>query len=118
MTTSAAAAETLGSADQTAVDAIVATLVHHLRKDHLRPSHKDPARRDAHTKHHGCVEATLEIRDDLPDDLRQGLFATKGRYRTWVRFSNALKVRHDLDLDARCMGIKVMGVEGATDGEG
>ena len=117
MTTTAATADTLGSADQTAVDAIVATLVHHLRKDHPRPSHKDPARRDAHPKHHGCVEATLEIRDDIPDDLRQGLFATKGRYHAWVRFSNALKVRHDLDLDARGMAIKVMGVEGATHGE-
>ena len=47
--------------DRAAVDAIVATLVYHLRKEHPRPSPEQPARRDAHPKHHGCVPATFEV---------------------------------------------------------
>ena len=105
--------------DQNAVDAIVATLVYHLRKEHPRPSPAQPARRDAHPKHHGCVPATFEV-CDLKEHaalLAQGLFARPGKYHTWVRFSNAFKVRNDLDRDARGMAIKVMGVPGgAADG--
>jgi len=115
--TTASTAHTLGSADQAAVDAIVATLVHHLRKEHPRPSRDEPARRDAHPKHHGCVAATLEIERDLPEPYGQGLFATPGPYRAWVRFSNAFKVRHDLERDARGMALKIMGVKGAASGE-
>jgi Catalase len=115
--TTTTTAQTLGPEDQAAVDAIVATLVHHLRKEHPRPSRQEPARRDAHPKHHGCVPATLEIERNLPEALRQGIFATPGPYKAWVRFSNAFKVRHDLERDARGMAIKVMGVRYAADGE-
>ena len=37
-----------------------------------------------------------------------------GKYQAWVRFSNAIKVRNDLDRDARGMAIKVMGVPGGA----
>jgi hypothetical protein len=107
----------LDPADQDAVDAIVATLVHHLHQEHRRPSRQAPALRDAHPKHHGCVHATLEVAPDLGADFAEGLFATPGKYDAWVRFSNAFKVRHDLEFDARGMAIKVMGVRGAPEGE-
>ena len=102
--------------DRAAVDAIVATLVHHLRKEHPRPSPAQPARRDAHPKHHGCVPATFEVCDLKSRDglLAQGLFARPGKYHAWVRFSNAFKVRNDLDRDARGMAIKIMGVPGGA----
>jgi hypothetical protein len=104
--------------DRAAVDAIVATLVYHLRKEHPRPSRADPARRDAHPKHHGCVPATFEVCDlkGLEKSLAQGLFERPGKYQAWVRFSNAFKVRNDLDRDARGMAIKIMGVDGASEG--
>ena len=101
--------------DRAAVDAIVATLVYHLRKEHPRPSRAEPARRDAHPKHHGCVPATFEVLT-LDNPLAEGLFATPRKYEAWVRFSNAFKVRNDLDRDARGMAIKVVGVPGAADG--
>jgi hypothetical protein len=107
----------LEPADRDAVDAIVATLVHHLRQEHRQPSRQAPALRDAHPKHHGCVHATLEVDSSLSPDFREGLFATPGKYEAWVRFSNAFKVRHDLEFDARGMAIKVMGVRGAPEGE-
>ena len=91
--------------DRAAVDAIVATLVYHLRKEHPRPSPEQPARRDAHPKHHGCVPATFEVHK-LDGLLAQGLFAHPGKYQAWVRFSNAFKVRNDLDRDARGMAIR------------
>lgn len=115
--TTTLAGQRLDRADQAAVDGIIATIAHHLRREHPRPSRKEPARRDAHPKHHGCVRATFEITPDVPEDLRQGLFATPGTYQAWVRFSNAFKVRHDLDFDARGMAIKVLGVPTADDGE-
>ena len=99
--------------DRAAVDAIVATLVYHLRKEHPRPSPEQPARRDAHPKHHGCVPATFEVHK-LDGLLAQGIFAHPGKYQAWVRFSNAFKVRNDLDRDARGMAIKIMGVSGGA----
>ncbi len=74
------------------------------------------APRDAHPKAHGLVRATLTVGDDVPDDLRHGVFATPGaEYATWVRFSNAAgKVAADDAKDVRGMAIKVMGVEGPS----
>jgi hypothetical protein len=111
--TTTLAPEQLDPADEAAVDAIVTTIAHHLRNEHPRPSKKDPALRDAHPKHHGCVEATIEIEQNLPDELRQGVFAGRGPYKAWVRFSNAFKSRPDLDIDARGMAIKIMGISNA-----
>jgi hypothetical protein len=105
----------LSSEDQAAVDAVIGTLVHHLRQAH--PPYRLPARRDAHPKHHGCLAAVFEVDADLPEELRQGLFASPGKYEAWVRFSNAFKMRHDLDRDARGMAIKVMGLDGVDHGE-
>jgi hypothetical protein len=35
---------------------------------------KGNIKRNFHPKMHGCLKGTLEIRDDLPDSLKQGLF--------------------------------------------
>ena len=78
--------------------------------------------RGVHPKSHGCLRAVFEIRHDIPESLRTGLFATPGkRYKAWVRFSNAaIKVAHDLGTadpaqqqnGSRGMAIKVLGVSG------
>ncbi len=78
--------------------------------------------RGVHPKSHGCLRAVFEIRHDIPESLRTGLFATPGkRYKAWVRFSNAAtKVAHDLGTSdpaqqqngSRGMAIKVLGVSG------
>lgn len=71
------------------------------------------ALRDAHAKGHACAHATFEVAGDLPDELAHGLFANPGRYRAWIRFSNAAaRVRPDRRRDVRGMAIKVMGVDG------
>ncbi len=76
-----------------------------------------PARRDAHPKMHGCVEATLQVADGLPAPLAKGLFASPGTYKAWVRFSNGSgKPAPDKDGDGRGMAVKVMGVAGSRTG--
>jgi hypothetical protein len=100
-----------------AIDNIAASLAHHVRQDH--PPHKRPALRDAHPKHHGCVlaEFIVEPRSPSLDPFRRGVFAGPGRtYPAWVRFSNALKTRHDLAPDARGMAVKLMDVEDSASG--
>ena len=78
-----------------------------------------PARvlRGVHPKSHGCVSAFFEVRQDIAEDLRVGLFAKPGkRYRAWIRFSNAaVRVEHDLKdgkHGSRGMAVKVLDVKG------
>ncbi len=76
-----------------------------------------PARRDAHPKMHGCVEAELRVLDGLPPELAKGLFARPATYQAWVRFSNGSgKPGPDKDGDGRGMAIKVMGVTDSRTG--
>jgi prostaglandin-endoperoxide synthase 2 len=76
-----------------------------------------PARRDAHAKMHGCVEAQLTVLSDLPPALAKGLFAQPATYQAWVRFSNGSgKPSPDGEPDGRGMAIKVLGVTGSRTG--
>lgn len=69
------------------------------------------AARDAHPKAHGCVAAMLQILDNLPNNLSQGLFASVANYPCWVRFSNGSGTPQPDKLgDGRGMAIKVMNV--------
>lgn len=71
------------------------------------------AMRDAHAKSHGILRGTLDIPDDLPTHLRQGLFARPGRHPVIVRFSTAPgDVVPDGIGAARGMAIKVLDVAG------
>ncbi|MCG8368729.1 MAG: catalase family protein [Pseudanabaenales cyanobacterium] len=70
------------------------------------------ALRDQHPKSHGCVGAELIV-EDVPNELRHGVFKEPNRYPAWIRFSNgAGRIQSDATPDIRGMAIKVMGVEG------
>jgi hypothetical protein len=70
-----------------------------------------PAKRDAHPKGHGAVRATFRILDDLPAELRVGLFAVPRTYDAWIRYSNGNPTpQADTKGDGRGMAIKLMGV--------
>ena len=70
-----------------------------------------PARRDAHPKGHGCVKALFTIRNDLPPELRTGLFAKPAAYDAWIRFSNGNPTpQADSKGDGRGLAIKLMNV--------
>ena len=70
--------------------------------------------RAQHAKPTGCVRAVFTIRDDVPNDLRHGVFQQAGKtFQAIVRFSNALET---IDADgkgtARGMAIKLLDVDG------
>jgi hypothetical protein len=60
------------------------------------------------------VRGELIIRDNLPDSLRHGLFATPKTYPCWVRFSGpGPHIEPDIDdVGFVSISVKVMGVEG------
>ena len=72
------------------------------------------ARRDAHPKAHGCVVAKFTVRNDLPDNLRAGIFQPGAEHDAVIRFSNGSPnaAGDDHDGDTRGMATKVYGVAG------
>ena len=68
--------------------------------------------RGAHPRHHGLVTAEFIVAENIPGDLRHGLFAAPGPHPAFVRFSNAGTHPHDGDRDAHGMAIKVLGIAG------
>ena len=69
--------------------------------------------RSVHAKSHGLLNAELEVFDDLPASLKQGLFAKAGRYPVVMRFSTLPgDVLDDSVSTPRGLAIKVYGVEG------
>ncbi|HEX9992237.1 MAG TPA: LodA/GoxA family CTQ-dependent oxidase [Acidimicrobiales bacterium] len=72
---------------------------------------QDPVLRPVFLKPHGVAGGTLTVRDDLPDDLRVGVFAGT-RYPAWVRFSSdTVPANPDLRTTVG-IGIKLFGVPG------
>ena len=75
------------------------------------------ARRDAHPKAHGVVRASFRVLDNLPDELRAGLFVLARAYPCYIRFSNGFDTpRTDRLGDARGMAIKLAGATGSRSG--
>lgn len=69
--------------------------------------------RGAHAKCHGIVKGELQVHDNLPDELRQGLFKTPKTYPVIIRLSTSLPgIMHDGVAAFRGLGIKVIGVPG------
>lgn len=69
--------------------------------------------RDAHAKSHGILKGELRIDDNLPEHLRQGLFAEPRVHPVIVRFSTAPgDLRSDQVATPRGMAIKVLDVHG------
>ena len=68
--------------------------------------------RGAHAKSHGFLKGELIV-PDLPEHLRQGLFANPATYPVMIRLSSAPGDIHSDAIPApRGMAIKVIGVEG------
>lgn len=69
--------------------------------------------RPSHAKSHGLLKGEMRVYDDLPGDLRQGLFAAPGTYPAVLRFAS---VPGDILADSvttqRGLAIKVIGIDG------
>jgi len=72
------------------------------------------ARRDVHSKGHGCVAAKFVVEKNLEKDLAKGVFIPGKAYDAIIRFSNAAEDsdRPDYQGDGRGMAIKLFGVPG------
>ena len=58
-----------------------------------------------------CLSADFHVPDDLPENLRRGLFANPGHYSAKIRFANA-STHDDRKKDFRGMSIHVYDVSG------
>ncbi len=73
----------------------------------------ETVQRDAHAKTHGLVKAKFTVVDNLPDQLRHGVFAEPKTFEALVRFSaSALIAQPDTAKQPQGMAIKLMEVEG------
>ncbi len=72
------------------------------------------ARRDAHPKAHGCVAAKFTVLDQIPNQLKKGIFSSAQSFPALIRFSNGSPNpnKPDIKNDARGMAIKLMNVPG------
>jgi catalase len=79
-----------------------------------------PMLRDQHPKSHGCVQGELIVEEDIPENMKIGVFKESKTYPIWIRFSNGGSDRDpktgdfvpDTVGDVRGMAIKLMNVEG------
>lgn len=71
------------------------------------------ATRDAHAKHHGCVNASFSVLDNLPAAYAVGVFSKPGTYRAILRLSNGMGTpKDDRAGDARGFALKLLDVAG------
>jgi hypothetical protein len=71
-----------------------------------------PATRPVFRRTHGVAHGTFVVRPDLPEELRVGVFAQKGEYPAWVRFSSDVQPGTSDYKGTVGIGIKLFGVEG------
>jgi catalase len=58
-----------------------------------------------------CVKAEFKVHDDIPIDMKQGIFSQPGSYPAKLRFANATN-RDDSEKDVRGLSISVSNVKG------
>ena len=95
-------------------DAVIDTIVESMLRVNQRVFDKHRhAKRDAHAKSHGVLVGHVDVYDNLPSHLAQGVFAKPSRYPVVIRLSTAFgDIHSDKVPVARGMAIKMLGVEG------
>jgi hypothetical protein len=94
------------------IDEIIASFERQNRKtfDHYRH-----AVRGTHAKSHGILKGEIRILDDLPEHLRQGVFAVARNYPVVARLSSAPgEIMADSVAAQRGFALKMIGIEGAA----
>ncbi|MFE5708338.1 catalase family protein [Rhodococcus koreensis] len=102
--------EQIGPREEEQIENVVATLRKNNEWAFKKHNH---AIRDAHAKSHGVLRGELITSADLPEHLRQGLFAAPATHPVIARLSStAGAIRSDNVRGVRAMAIKVLGVTG------
>src|SRR5688572_30614824 len=96
--------------EEQALDSIIADMGAYMRRKY-RPGEYE---RVGNTKTHGLVRGEVTIRDDLPAELRQGIFREVRTFPAWIRFSGpGPDSPPDIeDVGFMSMSIKLMEVPG------
>ncbi len=69
--------------------------------------------RQTHPKMHGCVQAEFTILDNIPQELKVGIFKEPKTYNCLIRYSNSKSTpAPDIEKDIRGMAVKLTGVTG------
>ncbi|HSI28927.1 MAG: catalase family protein [Methylophilus sp.] len=89
-------------------------LQHTLRKiSETTNRHSAYSTRSVHAKSHGLIYAEMEIYDNLPEHLAQGMFAMPKKLPLVMRFSTVPgDILNDKLCTPRSLAIKILGVEG------
>ncbi len=92
------------------LESIVADMAAYMREHYQRGEFQ----RAGNTKTHGIVRGEVIVRDDIPPQLRRGVFAEPRTFRAWVRFAGpGPDSPPDIeDVGVLSIGIKMMGVPG------
>lgn len=95
-------------------DIIAGKIVKLLEDQMLRTyANKTKQLRQIHPKMNGFVKAEFIIENDLPEELKVGIFKEARSYPSWIRFSNGdTKPLPDYKKDIRGFAIKIMNVPG------
>ncbi|MCJ2135993.1 catalase family protein [Methylobacterium sp. J-026] len=102
--------EQVGPDEDATIDALNATFDGILQ---TVADHSGHAVRSVHAKAHGILEGVLTIDADLPPELAQGLFATPGTHKVYMRMStNAGDILPDAVSLPRGLALKVLDVAG------
>ncbi|MCY0389817.1 catalase family protein [Robbsia sp. Bb-Pol-6] len=92
------------------IDKIIASMTH---ESEITAGRYDHAVRASHAKSTGLLKGELRVLDDLPEALRQGLFAMPESYPVVVRLAQGPgELLKDNVSTHRGMAIKVFGVQG------
>ena len=96
--------------EQATIDGIIQGMT---QQSHVVEKRERHAVRASHAKSSACVVGELLVSENLPAELAQGLFATRGSYRAAVRFAQGPgETLGDRVSTHRGMAVKVFGVRG------
>ena len=104
------AEERIDEDEEQSLDEIIDLMMDQMR-GHFKPGAYE---RGGNTKTHGILQATVTIRDDLPEHCRKGVFATARSFPAYVRYSGpGPDVPADIeDVGFVSMAVKLMDVPG------
>jgi hypothetical protein len=104
------AQEKLFAWEEQSLDEIIDLMADQMR-GHFQPGKYE---RGGNTKTHGLVRATVTVRDDVPERMKKGIFASQRSYPAYVRFSGpGPDVPRDIqDVGFSSMAMKIMDVPG------
>jgi catalase len=99
------------TAKQRTIDELVAEMIEGIEAVTLTEKKNGVVPRFNQAKTIACVNAEFRVHDDIPAELKQGIFSQPASYSAMLRFANASN-RDDSKKDIRGLSIRVKNVDG------